>query len=430
VQLRTIWAVLLLCAAISSVAVLEFVRDGTDVPLPPPQQLVTPLPVVALASPDLAFRLFRTDTTRANDTLERLLARLGVVDAKALAFLQADARANQVLLARAGRLVTAEMSRKNQLHKLTVRWPARDGELFNRWVAEKVPGGFATRLESVLLTASKKLASATIRTSLFADADQADIPESVVAQVIEIFSGEIDFHRTLRPGDRFSVVYEVLEADGEPLAVGRVLSAEFVNNGRAFSAVWYLGAADNGHTLSLGPGAYYTLDGQSLRHAFLATPIAVSRMSSGFALRFHPILQVWKRHLGVDYPAPVGTPVRSVGDGVVQFAGVQKGFGKVVYVKHRNRYTTVYAHLSRILVRLGQAVSQSQIIGAVGSSGWATGPHLHFEYRLNGVYQDPMKVARQTASLRVVDSAAFRQVVARSRLELAAAASLQPGSTP
>jgi murein DD-endopeptidase MepM/ murein hydrolase activator NlpD len=170
-------------------------------------------------------------------------------------------------------------------------------------------------------------------------------------------------------------------------------------------------------------GAYYSLDGQSLRKAYLASPMEFSRVSSGFKMRFHPILQTWRAHLGVDYAAPTGTPVRSVGDGVVDFAGVQGGFGNVVFINHRSGHTTVYAHLSRIDVKRGESVSQGQNIGAVGVTGWATGPHLHFEFRVNGQHQDPMLMAQRSESIPLTAESmpAFQRLAAtvRSQLEVA-----------
>jgi murein DD-endopeptidase MepM/ murein hydrolase activator NlpD len=248
--------------------------------------------------------------------------------------------------------------------------------------------------------------------------------------VAEIFAGDIDFHRSLRKGDRFSVVYETLEADGEPLRSGRVLSAEFVNNGKTYQAMWFQEPGLNPVTGQANKGGYYTLDGQSLRRAYLTSPMEFSRVTSGFTMRFHPILQKWRAHLGVDYAAPTGTPVRSVGDGVVDFAGTQNGFGNVVYVKHRNNHVTVYAHLSKINVTRGQSVSQGQNVGLVGSTGWATGPHLHFEFRVNGMHQDPLTIAQQSEAVPVsaASMAAFQSQAASMRLQLSAAASVQQAS--
>jgi murein DD-endopeptidase MepM/ murein hydrolase activator NlpD len=170
-------------------------------------------------------------------------------------------------------------------------------------------------------------------------------------------------------------------------------------------------------------GGYYTLAGESLKRVFLASPIEFSRVTSGFKMRFHPILQVWKAHLGVDYAAPIGTAVRSVGDGVVEFSGNQNGFGNVVKLKHQNQTSTVYAHLSKINVRLGQAVSQGQSIGLVGMTGLSTGPHLHFEYRVKGVYQDPQAITRrnETVPLTAAMKPVFDKAAAQARVALAAA---------
>jgi murein DD-endopeptidase MepM/ murein hydrolase activator NlpD len=226
------------------------------------------------------------------------------------------------------------------------------------------------------------------------------------------------------------VVYETLEGDGEPLRTGRVLSAEFENAGRVSQAMWFqepnteaVGTAT--HTLT--KGAYYNLAGESLRRAYLASPMEFSRVTSGFKMRFHPILQTWRAHLGVDYAAPTGTPVRSIADGTIEFAGVQNGFGNVVIVKHGNANTTVYAHLSRIFVKNGQSVSQGQNVGAVGSTGWATGPHLHFEFRVNGAHRDPLTMARQSESLPVPVAlkAQFDKAASQVRQQLTAAINTQ-----
>ena len=276
------------------------------------------------------------------------------------------------------------------------------------------------------------MASGTIQTSLFAATDDARIPDPVAVQLAEIFSGDIDFHRALRKGDRFSVVYETLEGDGEPMRSGRVLSAEFVNKGKTYQAMWFQDPSTAGVDASARTkGAYYTLDGQSLKRSLLASPMEFSRVTSGFKMRFHPILQKWIAHQGVDYAAPTGTAVRSVGDGVVEFAGVQNGYGNVIFIGHRDHKTTVYAHLNRIDVKRGQHVSQSEVIGAVGSTGWATGPHLHFELRIDGAYHDPLTIAQQieSAPMSTVLKPVFDRFAASARLQLLAAESIRQIST-
>ena len=396
-------------------------------------QTLTAVSTDSLAPPIL--NLYRTDVTRSNDTADTLLKRLGVDDVQAAAFFRTDALARQVLLGRAGRSVTAQTLQGQHLSQLSARWSPDDDGHFKRLVVERQGNTFTSRIETAALSASTQLASGTIQSSLFAATDDAGIPDAVATQLAEIFSGDIDFHRSLRKGDRFSVVYETLEGDGEPLRTGRVLSAEFVSNGKTYQAMWFqdpLGtsASDTSplaQASSGSKGAYYTLDGQSLRRAFLASPMEFSRVTSGFKMRMHPILQTMRAHLGIDYGAPTGTPVRSIGKGLVEFAGVQNGFGNVVFIKHDQKNVTVYAHLSRIDVRKGQIIDQGQKLGAVGSTGWATGPHLHFEFRINGQHQDPQTVARQSESVPVSTAAksAFNRLSQQARVDLAAASSLQ-----
>ncbi|MBC7435588.1 MAG: M23 family metallopeptidase [Bdellovibrionales bacterium] len=417
-------AALMLSGAGGAFAVASLAPDASELPV---REVVEAVQAEGLAAQSEAlasfsFNLFRSEVTRSSDTAETLLKRMGIEDAGAAAFLRKDANARSGLLGRAGRTVSAEASDAHELVKLSVRWnPEVDGS-FKRLVIEKTPTGFASRIEAAPLTASTRLAGGVIRSSLFAATDEARIPDAVATQVVEIFSSDIDFHRALRKGDRFSIVYETLEADGEPLRTGRVLSAEFVNGGKSFQAMWFQEPGQK--------GGYYTLAGNSLRRAYLTSPVEFSRVTSGFSMRFHPILQKWRAHLGVDYAAPTGTAVRSVGDGVVDFAGVQNGFGNVVMVKHNGNNTTVYAHLSKIGVQKGQRVSQGQTLGGVGSTGWATGPHLHFEFRVNGMHQDPLVLARQSEATPVSAAAkpAFDKLAAAFRLQLSAAGSLQQAS--
>jgi murein DD-endopeptidase MepM/ murein hydrolase activator NlpD len=289
-------------------------------------------------------------------------------------------------------------------------------------VVDKSATGFAARTETAPLVATSRLAGGMIRSSLFAATDDARIPDAVAVQVAELFASDIDFHRALRKGDRFNVVYETLEADNEPLRAGRVISAEFVNNGKTYQAVWFQEPGSKGQ--------YYTLEGNTLRKAFLASPLEFSRITSGFGGRTHPISRLWKMHTGVDYAAPTGTPVRTVGDGVVDFAGVQRGYGNVIEIKHRDGKNTLFAHLSRIGVTKGQKVEQGQVIGAVGTTGYSTGPHLHFEFRVNGEHHDPLTIAKESNSIPLSAAArpVFNRMVADVRLKLQAAGSMSTAS--
>ncbi len=411
--------------AITAVAVAPLVPDASQLP----QTLLTsavPLSgleaqLEALASHELA--LTRNDLTRTTDTPERLLARLGVNDREAADFLRTDPIARKLISGRAGKMVQVEAGSDGGLLALTGRFHAEKNELagshFSRLSLTRADGRWTSRLEQVPLAAQVRLASGAIRTTLFAATDDARLPEAVAAQLSEIFAADVDFHRQLRRGDSFSVVFETFTADGEPIAwtqgAGRVLAAEFVTGGRAHHAIWFAGAD--------GRSGYFGLDGSSRRKVFLASPMEFSRVSSGFANRFHPMLQNWRQHKGVDYSAPSGTPVRSVGDGVVDFAGRQNGYGNVVEIKHNNHRSTLYAHLSRIDVRPGERVQQGQRLGAVGMTGWATGPHLHFEFRVAGQHQDPLLIAKaaDTVPLDHGSRARFAGVVqtVQAKLDLA-----------
>jgi murein DD-endopeptidase MepM/ murein hydrolase activator NlpD len=206
-------------------------------------------------------------------------------------------------------------------------------------------------------------------------------------QLADIFGGDIDFHRDLRAGGRFSVLYEMLTLEGRPLRGGRVLAAEFVNQGKTYRAVRFA-------------EGYYTPSGRNLRKAFLRSPLEFSRVSSGFGLRMHPFLRSWRAHQGVDYAARTGTRVRAVSDGVVQFAGRNGGYGNVVVLRHQGPYSTLYAHLNGFArgIRAGARVAQGDPIGSVGQTGWATGPHLHYEFRVAGVARNPLQVVLPAAA--------------------------------
>ena len=349
-----------------------------------------------------ALSLYRSDVTRSADTVDSLLQRLGISDAEAAQFIRQDPVASTLLQGRTGKSLKAIVE-DGRLKQLVVRGPAvASGDFdshFTRLTIERDATSRALHVkqELVALEASTQLGSGMIRSSLFAAADDALIPDGVTNQIAEIFGNEIDFRRELRKGDSFSVLYEAHLADGEPVTWGtnhgRVLAARFINKGESHDAVWFQEPGSK--------GAYFDLNGRSTVRAFLASPLAFSRVTSGFAMRFHPIHKTVRAHLGVDFGAPTGTPVRSIGDGTVTFSGWQNGYGNVVHVEHSGGRSTVYAHLSRIDARRGQRIEQGESIGAVGATGWATGPHLHFEFKLNGKQIDPMQVARASESLQL-----------------------------
>jgi murein DD-endopeptidase MepM/ murein hydrolase activator NlpD len=416
--------VLLLGTGVTAFGIAPLAPDAADLPV---QQVVESVTLSPLAVPETLLasnflNLFRSDAVRRDDTAQSLLLRLGVNDSSAEAFLRNDPTARQLLAGRAGKVVSVEATDQGQLLRLTARWAHEEGRQFTRLVVEPQGGSLTARLETGKLTASARLAGGVIRSSLFAATDAINLPDSVAVQLAEIFSSDIDFRRDLRQGDRFSLVYESLEADGESMGIGRILSAEFINNGREYEAVWFEAP---GHK-----GAYYDFNGKSSRKSYLSSPLEFSRVSSGYGMRFHPISGRQKAHLGVDYAAPTGTPVRTIGDGVVSFAGWQGGYGNVVQIEHKDRQSTLYAHLSRIDVRQGQKVGQGERIGAVGSTGASTGPHLHFEFKDRGQHMDPLEVARKSENIPI--SPALRQqfesFAQLQRIQLDAAALVQQAS--
>lgn len=402
-----------------------------DAALLPRQLIELPVATDALA-PQLEalaahrLQLSRSALTRASDSPESLLRRLGALDAAAVAWMRRDPLARQLFDGKPGKMVSATLDEHGQLLTLVARYPVADAPRhFHRLRLERNrPGSsgavFAAQLETAELGTMVRLASGTVESSLFAATDEAGLPDPVANQMAEVFSADIDFRRELRPGDRFSVVFESLSADGEPISwnqgSGRLLAAEFVNQGRSYQAVWF----------DEGKGGYFDVHGQSKKREFLASPMEFSRVTSTFANRFHPIHHTWRAHLGVDYGAPIGTPVRAVGDGVVEFAGVQNGYGKVVYVQHAGERSTVYAHLSRIDVKKGQRIDAGQRIGAVGATGWATGPHLHFEFRVRDQQQDPLRMAKASEPLKLTESQKprFHQLASQRQAQLEVAQAL------
>jgi len=369
-------------------------------------------------------KLYRNDITRGTDTAESLLRRLGLVDSVAADFIRKTPEVRQALLNRSGRNLSVEANEQQQLLTLTTRWLKSDNDSqFQRMVITRNDNNqFSVRTDSAPLTASVRMTGGTVASSLYAASDEARLPDSVTRQLADVFSGQIDFHRALRKGAVFSVVYETLEAEGEPLRAGRLLSAEITNDKKTYDAVWFQEPGQK--------GAYYTMSGDSLRRAFLASPMPYSRRTSGFGMREHPILQTMRAHMGVDYAAPVGTPVISVADGVVAESGFQGAYGNKVVIQHNAKQSTAYAHLSRISVRKGQTVKQGEIVGAVGSTGLSTGPHLHFEFRINGRHVDPLTLAQQ-GSAEPISAALrpqFNQRAEFARSQLMAAAQMRQGN--
>jgi len=385
-----------LLAGVFGTSLLGVVAATAVVPNDPGPVSLTPV-IETLAAPqtttlDAAGELpyVHDDRVMPGDTVNSIFRRLGITDQEALDFLLSSPEGKLALRQlRAGLSVTALVHGNGRLATLSLP-TSQSGDRLT--IERDSTGTIRVRKEAAEPAMTVvEMRSATIRHSLFGATDSVGLPDSIATKLADLFGTEIDFHTDLRSGDQFSVVYETIYDHGVPVRTGRVLAAEFVNQGKRHVVVLYKGAS--------GKEQYYTADGRSLRQGFLRSPLAFTRISSGFGRRFHPIHKNWRTHAGVDFAAPTGTPVKASSDATVEFVGTQNGYGNIVVLRHSSRYATAYAHLSRFATGLkkGMSVNQGDLIAYVGSTGWATGPHLHYEVRVNNVAQDPMKVALPTA---------------------------------
>ena len=329
------------------------------------------------------------DFVRRDDTLQSILSRLNIRNRDAHEFIRNDQTASEIAKALIpGKQIEAETDIDGNLIKLEYQLNADQYLIIN-----KTTDSYQAEKQIRQLEVRPILKSAKINSSLFGATDNANIPDHIAIQLADIFESEIDFHSDLRRGDHFNVIYEGSYHQGELIKTGDVLAAEFVNDGKTFRAVGY---RDSDNRMQ-----YYTPEGKSLHKSFLRSPLEFTRVSSGFSVaRFHPVLQRVRAHKGVDMAAPTGTRVKASGDAVVDFVGQKGGYGNVIVLKHNNGVSTVYGHLSRFAagLRRGAKVTQGEIIGFVGMTGVATGPHLHYEFLINGQHRDPMKVALPKAN--------------------------------
>ncbi|MDI1298269.1 M23 family metallopeptidase [Methylotenera sp.] len=343
------------------------------------------LPDVANTQASIAEQHFwYKDHVRRDDTLNNLLSRLNVHNRDAINFIRSDAVASEITSAlKPSHNMEAQTDGDGNL--ISLEYQLDTDQFIN---VTQTPSGYSASKVTHKLESRPILKSAKIKSSLFGATDDANIPDSVAIQVAEMFESQIDFNTDLRRGDHFNVIYEGSYDEGELVKTGDVLAAEFVNNGKTYQAVGYRDAT--------GEMQYYTPDGKSLHKSFLRSPLEFTRVSSSFSTgRFHPILQRIKAHQGVDLAAPTGTRVKASGDAIVDFVGQKGGYGNVIVLKHENGVSTVYGHLSRFADGLhrGEKVAQGDVIGFVGMTGLATGPHLHYEFMVNGEHRDPMTVA-------------------------------------
>lgn len=367
--------------AVSVVAVEPL---ATPIEIPP----VAPSPPEFTLPPDLAWT---TATVKKRDTLSQLFKRHGVrvADAYAVAALDGAAVLRTIrpgqeiqLAANARGVLLALRHRPDPLTTLNITRAAAESTGENT-AAAALRADTVTRTPDIRLRAGKGV----INSSLLAAAKRAGLDFETTYAFAGLFDWQVDFAREIRAGDRFSVLFEAHYLDREKIGNGDIVAAELVVSGRRLQAVR--------HIDEHGRRAYYAPNGDGIQRSFLRSPVEFGRVTSTFShKRFHPILKKWRPHRGVDYGAPRGTPIRATGDGVVTSARRRYGYGKTVIIRHGEKYTTLYAHLHNYAkgVKSGARVAQGDVIGFVGATGWATGPHLHYEFRVGGVHQNPLTV--------------------------------------
>jgi murein DD-endopeptidase MepM/ murein hydrolase activator NlpD len=350
----------------------------------------TPVTETLDAALPMPSRFMQSERVRRGETLASLLSRLGANDQEFMAFVKKDAVAKRIMQLQTGRMVQAEIDEQGRVLKFNYRLAptqAKPGAL--TVVATKVA---VVRTDSKLVASQTNIniekrietRSAEVQSTFFAATDAAGIPDSIVIRLADILGTEVDFQRDIRKGDKLRVVYEALTEEGgldAPIA-GRILAVEVTTRGKRHEAVWFDKSKE-----------YFNFGGRSLNKAFLRNPLEFTRVSSGFTeSRLHPVFKDWRAHKGVDFSAPLGTKVKSSSSGVIDFMGRQNGYGNVVIVKHQNKITTLYAHLNSFEsgLKVGQKVLQGDVLGEVGRTGWATGPHLHYEFRIDGAPTDPL----------------------------------------
>ncbi|WP_454739216.1 M23 family metallopeptidase [Cupriavidus necator] len=339
---------------------------------------------------DAAATYIHEETVQRGDTIASLLKRLSVDDSDAQDFIRKNAAARNLFNLAPGQTVLAEVDQDHLM--VSLRAPLDGNVSASRELVIERAGDldepvFRANVRAVSNELRYEMRSGVIAAGgFFRTMDAAKVPDEIVQQMLSVFSGVIDFHHDIVAVDRFRIVYEAGFRDGALVRNGRVVAVELINRTQPYQALWY--PTDGSNT-----GAYYNFDGRSMARPFLRSPVEFSRMSSGFGWRNHPLHRRWVQHKGIDFAAPTGARVLATGDGTVDFVGQQSGYGNIVILRHDGGYSTYYAHLSQNAgIQPGQRVMQGQLIGYVGQTGWATGPHLHYELRFHDVPQNPLSV--------------------------------------
>ncbi|MFZ9391043.1 MAG: M23 family metallopeptidase [Betaproteobacteria bacterium] len=343
--------------------------------------------------------LTREDEVRKNDSFESLLERLGVEDRDARQYLRKDARTAAILRNSAGQTALVRTDLEGRLLRL---------QLLNKldaWIVERTgEGQFTTRTARLGSEMRIEHRSVQVGRSFYGAMDEAGVPEAITEQVVTLFESDLDFRRQVSAGDIVRVIYENQLVGGRDIGAYKLMAVRFEAGQKTYEALYF----EHPETRK---GNYYDAQGRSVKRGFLAEPLRYTRMSSGFTTyRLHPLFGDPRAHRGVDYAAPYGTPVRSVADGVVVSKGWSTGYGNTVEIKHNERYSTLYAHLSDYAPKLvrGKNINMGEVIGFVGTTGWATGPHLHYEFRVNGRHVDPSRIIAENPQVPSLSGSALK----------------------
>lgn len=351
--------------------------------LPEPSLVAEPSPVTEPLEEPTEQNNWHSVTIKSGDTLASIFSKYKLPPSTTHAIATLNDQTKALRYIKPGQKIHLLMDEQDQLRQMKYEPDITKTLLIQREEDQT----FGSKIINYKLDAFPVYREGVIESSLFEAAAASNIPENVIMDLAAIFGWDIDFSLDIRVGDKFSIVYNELYKGDNKIRNGRILAAEFINNGKTYRAVYY--------TDPKGNGDYFDESGKSMRKAFLRSPVDFRRISSRFSnKRWHPVLSKWRSHKGVDYAAARGTPVRASGDGKIILAGNKGGYGRTIIIQHGSRYKTVYGHLNGYArgVRNGKKVKQGQIIGYVGSSGLATGPHLHYEFRVNGAHRNPLTV--------------------------------------
>lgn len=360
-----------------------------------------------LIIPDSMLRSTKVITIKPGDNFSTVAKRAGLSSGEVYQIIESGDAAKRLLGLYPEQKIIFHFDKLDQFVSLSYQ-PL----LTETLTVHKEDQSFHSDLEVKELNTQISFASGVIEDSLFLSANKAGLNDNITMELVDILGWDIDFALDIRTGDEFSVIYEEKYLDGKKVANGNILLTQFINQGKVITAIRYESES--------GEIDYFTPEGLSMRKTFRRNPLDIVRISSHFNLkRKHPVLHKIRAHRGVDYAAGTGTPIRATGDGKVINARRKGGFGNTVIIQHGQKYNTLYAHLSRYgrNVKEGRYVKQGQIIGYVGNTGLATGPHLHYEFRVNGVHRNPLTVALPSA--KPIDASEKARFLKHAQVEMA-----------